>query len=75
MGKGRNGSRSRKIKRNHPSIKIENNIKKHNLNNIKKHNLNNIIKHTLTLNEVLIIMHYINNKPNKLRNLTENDLI
>ena len=67
MGKGRNGSRSRKIKRNHPSIKIE--------NNIKKHNLNNIIKHTLTLNEVLIIMHYINNKPNKLRNLTEHDLI
>jgi len=67
MAKGQNGGRTRKIKRNHPSIKIE--------NNIKKHNLNNIIKHTLTLNEVLIIMHYINNKPNKLRNLTEHDLI
>ena len=67
MGKGRNGSRSRKIKRNHPSIKIE--------NNIKKHNLNNNIKHNLTLNELLIIMHYINNKSKKLRNLTEEDLI
>tara|TARA_B100000902_G_scaffold333993_1_gene332872 strand:- start:71 stop:274 length:204 start_codon:yes stop_codon:yes gene_type:complete len=67
MGKGRNGSRSRKIKRNHPSIKIS--------NNIKKHNLNNNIKHNLTLNELLIIMHYINNKSKKLRNLTEEDLI
>ena len=75
MGKGRNGSRARKIKRNHPSIKISNNIKKHNLNNSSKHNLNNNIKHNVTLNELLIIMHYINNKPKKLRNLTEDDLI
>ena len=69
MGKGRNSITARKIKRNHPLIRISNNIKKH--NNIKHIN----IKHNLTLNEVSIIMHYINNKSNKLRNLKEDDLI
>ena len=68
MGKGRNCITARKIKRNHPLIRISNNIKKQNNKNIN-------IKHNLTLNEVSIIMYYINNKSNKLRNLKEDDLI
>ena len=61
MGKGRNCITARKIKRNHPLIRISNNIKKQNNKHIN-------IKHNLTLNEVSIIMYYINNKSNKLRN-------
>ena len=74
MAKGQYGGRTRKIKRNHPSIKISHNNTKYKKYNLKL-SLNNNIKHNLTHRDLIIIIHYIKNKPNKLRILTEKDLI